>query len=431
MHPIILHIIIPKSWHPYFGPQSPLFSWWPIIAAIFAVAFLTWLWATSPSQDKYRRLIIWIAAVISLSTGLFLLGIGLVQLGEIKLHTYGLMLSTGFLVGIALAVREARRVGENPEVILDLTFWILIASIVGSRVLYIIISWHEYTRDFGKLFRIWEGGLVFYGGLLGAIIVSVWFIKSYSLNFWKIADILIPSVSLGQCFGRLGCFSSGCCYGKPAYTIPWAVTFTDGLAPHNIPLHPTQLYESLGDLFIFFALIMLRTRKRFHGQILIAYLLLYSSLRFAVELFRGDAVRGFLFKYDLFPFISGVDILSSSQLVSLILFSVGLILFAILYVYNSQKALQPTDAIVNPDAGSKAHDSDEMADAGSKAYDSGEMADAGSKAHDSGEMADAGSKAHDSDEMADAGSKAHDSGEMADAGSKAHDSGDTTSHKQT
>ncbi len=332
MHPVLLHIRIPASWSRYFGPKAALYGWWKVLLAFFVVAFLTWMWATNPERKQPSRALAWLSGLAVAVLGIPLLGIGLVKLGEIKLHTYGVMLSTGFLTGIALAVREARRQGENAEHILDLSFWILISAIVGSRVLYIIVTWHEYKNDLGKLFRVWEGGLVFYGGLIAAVLTSWWYVRKHNLRFWKIADIMIPSVSLGQSFGRLGCFSAGCCFGK-ASSLPWAVTFTQGLATRNTPLHPTQLYESFGDLTLFFILVMVRSRKKFHGQVLIAYLLLYPLLRFTVELFRGDKIRGYAFEMDLIKSLPGPEILTSSQIVSIALFALGLFL-----LYRRRKA---------------------------------------------------------------------------------------------
>src|SRR6188472_390546 len=140
--------------------------------------------------------------------------------GFFKLHTYGLMIAIAFLVGMQLAQREAKRVDlsearDFDQFVLDLCFWILIVSMIGSRILFIIVNWgKEYSRDPGKIFRIWEGGLVFYGGLLSAIAFSIYYSRKKDRDFLQIADMLIPTVALGHFFGRLGCFSAGCCWGK-------------------------------------------------------------------------------------------------------------------------------------------------------------------------------------------------------------------------
>lgn len=263
--------------------------------------------------------------------------------GWFNIHTYGLMIALGFLVGMQLAVREARRVdlsekGDFDQFVMDLTFWILIWSLVGSRVLFIIVEWNtEYARDPMKIFRIWEGGLVFYGGLIGAVICSVVYSRKKGRSFLQVADTLIPSVALGQFFGRLGCFAAGCCWGEtvdPSH--PFAVQFPAGSlihssmrasgliaydAPFTLHVHPVQLYESFGNLTLFFILILLRTQKRFHGMVLAGYLFMYPGLRYVIEMGRGDAARG--------TNVLGTPF-STSQLISLCLFALGL------YIVGSQ-----------------------------------------------------------------------------------------------
>jgi phosphatidylglycerol:prolipoprotein diacylglycerol transferase len=124
----------------------------------------------------------------------------------------------------------------------------------------------------------------------------LWYVKKNALGVWSIADVFAPSLAIGHAIGRIGCFYSGCCYGKPAEGLPWAVTFTDpqSLALIGVPLHPVQLYESLGEFIIFFVLITLRRHKSFNGQFFMTYIILYSVLRFIVEFFRGDVARGFI-----------------------------------------------------------------------------------------------------------------------------------------
>lgn len=255
---------------------------------------------------------------------------------EFNIHTYGLMIAMGFLVGMQLAAREARRVDTSPrgnydQFVLDLTFWILIASLAGSRILFIIVEWDNgYAQDPLKIFRIWEGGLVFYGGLLGAIIFSIYYARKKGWSFLFVADTLIPSVSLGQFFGRIGCFAAGCCWGDPVDpSFPFAVQFPEGSlihssqlrheiigagAPFSIHVHPVQLYESLGNLTLFIILIVVRTQKRFHGLVLAGYLFLYPFLRYGMETLRGDVARG--------EDVLGTPF-STSQLISIVLFSIG------------------------------------------------------------------------------------------------------------
>lgn len=323
MHPVLFHFKVPADWATLFGPKSAIFGRWQLLLVALIIGASMLMWATDPERAKERRLYAWLGGIITLAAGLPLAGVGLVKLGEVKLHTYGVMISMGFLVGITLAAREARRAGHDPEKILDVSFWILIAAIAGSRILYILTTWQEYENDLGKLLRVWEGGLVFYGGLIGAVLASIWYVRKHNLSFWVIADFCIPSVALGQAFGRIGCFSAGCCYGKHL-DASWAVQFTTGLATRGLPLHPTQLYEAFGNLMIFFLLLAIRSRKRYHGQALVWYLFLYPVVRFTVELFRGDKIRGYLFEMDLLNKIPGPDILTTSQIVSILLFALGL-----------------------------------------------------------------------------------------------------------
>ncbi len=328
MHPVLFYWKVPATWLPYFGPQSQVYSFWKILAGAFVVAFLAWMWATNPERKTPRTLWVWLSGLAVLVLGLPLSGLGLVRIGEIKLHTYGVMLSTAFIVGILLAVREAQRVGESPEKILDLTFWILVSSIIGARVLYILTTWHEYSGNLIKLTRVWEGGLVYYGGLIGATLFSWWFMRRNKMDFLKVSDILIPSVVLGQAFGRLGCFSAGCCYGKVAHAgMSWAVKFPSPPASLGGWIHPTQLYEASANLMVFFILLLIRSRKRFHGAVLVGYLVCYSILRFFIEIVRGDKGRGYLFRWDVFPSLAGPEFLSTSQVVSicLIFLAVGIV----------------------------------------------------------------------------------------------------------
>jgi phosphatidylglycerol:prolipoprotein diacylglycerol transferase len=203
----------------------------------------------------------------------------------------------------------------------------LIAAMIGSRVLFIIVNWgSEYSADPLKIFRIWEGGLVFYGGLLGAVAFSIYYSLKRGWDFFYVADVLIPSVALGQFFGRLGCFAAGCCWGDPCdASYAAAVQFPKGSLAyssmqrtgeigaadtHTIHVHPVQLYESLGTLSIFLILMLIRGKKRFHGQLLLIYAFLYPILRSTLELFRGDKERGV---YNVFGLVE----LSTSQIISI------------------------------------------------------------------------------------------------------------------
>ena len=217
----------------------------------------------------------------------------LFNIGKLSIHTYGFFIAMGFLTGIFLAKKEAQRLGEDHEKILDLCFYLLIAAIVGSRLFYVAMNPRMFVSDPLEIFRLWRGGLVFYGGFIAALITAIVYMKKRNMHLWKTADILAPALAAGQFFGRLGCFSAGCCYGKTC-DLPWAVTFRnlDSLAPIGMPLHPTQLYHALSNLFIFGFLWFFRSRKKFDGQPFWVYVLLYAMTRSFLEMFRGD-FRGY------------------------------------------------------------------------------------------------------------------------------------------
>ncbi len=231
-------------------------------------------------------------------------------IGPIPIRLYGLMIGLGFLLGIFLAARRAKKEGLNPDLILDMGVYLLLAAVLGSRILYIVTTWHEFAQNPLDMFAIWKGGLVFYGGVLGAVPVGIWYVRKHKLPVWRTADIMAPSIALGHAFGRLGCFFAGCCYGASC-TGPFCITFSDprSLAPLGVPLFPTQLMESGGEFLIFIVLLVLRRYKKFDGQLFGLYLVFYAVLRFTIEFFRGDAVRGLYFG----------GLVSTSQIIAIIM----------------------------------------------------------------------------------------------------------------
>ncbi|XXF78551.1 prolipoprotein diacylglyceryl transferase [Myxococcaceae bacterium GXIMD 01537] len=322
----------------------------------------------------------------------------------IPLHTYGVLLASGFLCAVTVASRlaqdEWRKVQwvegkglvdvEGPrkrEQLLDMTFWVLIGGLGGSRILFVLVNWKDYARDWTQVFSL-GGGLVFYGGLIGAAGAAFLFARRNNIDFLRLADVAIPTVSLGQCLGRLGCFSAGCCWGGVAphsahfavnfpgsglaqdlfgrlggtsslayqsqaadarYAIeatgqilhesaPGAVRISEWVTQHGttLPVYPTQIFESVGQLVLFVTLLYLRRYRRFHGQIFALWLMAYAVLRSTVELFRGDVERGTLHGLleslgleglaRVVPLEAWYNI-STSQFISLCMFTFGATLF--------------------------------------------------------------------------------------------------------
>jgi len=312
----------------------------------------------------------------------------------IPIHLYGILLAAGFMsaVGLSAALAQREWPGEEGakkrEQVLDLAFWVFLAAMVGSRVLFILVNWQDFNLAAAirhPIDNLLGGGLVFYGGLLGATGAAFWYCRKERVDFLRLADVAMPTVSLGQCFGRLGCFSAGCCWGDVAAegtrfavrfpgadlarnilgqvshtaslafqsqaagadrwvdvatgqavdrSVQGAVRVSEWVAQHHhtLPVHPTQLYEALGQFVLFLAFLALRGWRRFHGQIFGMWLMAYAVLRYSVELFRGDAERGTAHGLFRSLHLDGLAAavpadawynVSISQLISLCLFALG------------------------------------------------------------------------------------------------------------
>ncbi|MGY8761674.1 MAG: prolipoprotein diacylglyceryl transferase, partial [Nitrospinaceae bacterium] len=180
----------------------------------------------------------------------------LFEFGFIKIFTYGLLVATGFLAAILFASSRAEKEGLESQKILDLCFYIMLSALIGARFLYVIVEYKYFLTNPIEIFKFWKGGLVFYGGLIVGVITAFLYLKKHQMPLWKTADLLAPSILIGQCLGRWGCLFAGCCYGIKT-DVSWAITFTNplSLAPIGISLHPTQIYLSLNAAFIFIVLI--------------------------------------------------------------------------------------------------------------------------------------------------------------------------------
>ncbi len=233
---------------------------------------------------------------------------------------YGVLVALGFLTGLWTASRRGIRYGLPPETISDLGIWLLVGGLVGARFLYVITFWQEYrSGPFWEVFMLQRGGLVYYGGFLGAALVAIGYLRWKKLPLWATADALAPSIALGHVFGRLGCFMNGCCFGRVTGGA-WAVHFPSPHEMQHYGVHPTQIYESFLNLLLFLALAWFYRRKRFTGQVFALYLLGYPLIRASVELLRGDYLPGQLW----------FGLLTPGQAVSLLLLPVGLILYFVL-----------------------------------------------------------------------------------------------------
>jgi len=205
------------------------------------------------------------------------------------------MMAAAFFAGLWTATRRARLVNVSGDLITDVTLWLMVGSIVGARTVYVTTYWkREFAgQPFSEVFMVQHGGLVFYGGLIGAFAAGVGYLWWKKLPVWKIADVFAPSIALGSVFGRVGCLLNGCCYGR-ACDLPWAITFTNPEAhelsgtPLNEPRHPTEIYDALLNLILYLGLAWWFRRKKFDGQVFALYLIGYAVCRSAVEIFRGD-----------------------------------------------------------------------------------------------------------------------------------------------
>ena len=246
----------------------------------------------------------------------------LFKLGPLTIYSYGVLLAASYLLGLRLAMSRARKWGLDANRVLDLGIYIIIAALVGAKLLLLFVDYDQFSTSPADLLSLARSGGVFYGGLILAVVVAFWYIAKHNMPFWTTCDVFAPGIALGHVTGRLGCFAAGCCYGK-ATTVPWAVVFTDPAAaanvgtPLGIPLHPTQLYEAGAELLILGVLLAAERRGRgFPGRTFWAYMFLYAVSRFIIEFYRGDP-RGSVF-----------GVLSTSQFISVVLAPLSLVMLA-------------------------------------------------------------------------------------------------------
>ena len=217
----------------------------------------------------------------------------LFHIGSFPVYSYTIFVVLAYLAGLAYAWQEARRQKQDPVHVLDLGLVIFISGIAGARLLFVLIDYKRFLSSPLDVFKIWQGGLVYYGGLILAAAAAAVYLKVKRLPLGLWADILAPTAMLALAYGRIGCFLNGCCYGRPAPDLAWAVVYPPShpsllLGLGQVPVHPTPIYSSLAALVIFLLLLLVQKRKRFQGQTFFMMLLFYSVARFVIEFFRGD-----------------------------------------------------------------------------------------------------------------------------------------------
>jgi phosphatidylglycerol:prolipoprotein diacylglycerol transferase len=225
----------------------------------------------------------------------------LIDFGNYGLPTYGVMAAAGLLIGLWMIARLAQREGLDPDRIWNLGILAILSGVIGAKLLLVINEWQYYSANPKALFSAYmlQAGGVFFGGLLGALAVSIWYVRRHQMPVLKCCDVFAPGIALGHAIGRLGCFAAGCCYGKATDSF-LGVTFTSRLAheytgvPLGIPIHPTQLYEFAVEMANFGILMWLFKRKSFDGQVMGTYLFLYGIARYFLEYLRDDGERGLI-----------------------------------------------------------------------------------------------------------------------------------------
>jgi len=201
----------------------------------------------------------------------------LLDLGFLKIYSWGFMVAIAFIAATILAAREAKRKGISPEKIYSLVAYIIIGAIIGSRIGYILFN----PTSISDIFKFWEGGMAFHGGFIGGVLFGFFYVRKNKLNFWKITDICAPSIPLAQAIGRIGCFLRGCCYGIET-TLPWGINYLGGIR------HPTQIYSSIALFLIFIFLSKQKHKKSFNGSLFLTYIIIYSIFRFFIDFIRAE-----------------------------------------------------------------------------------------------------------------------------------------------
>ncbi len=238
------------------------------------------------------------------------------SIGPLQIRWYGIILAAAFTIGTILAYRRAARERIDPDLIINLITIIIPAAIIGARLYYVAFSWPEYRDDPLSALAIWHGGLAIHGGILGGVLAGLWYLKRHRLSAWIIADIIAPSLILGQAIGRWGNFINQEAHGGPVsekFISYFPVFIQQQMNIGGQYYHPTFLYESIWDFGVFLFLTYYWSKRKVHGEVALLYLILYSAGRFFIEGIRTDSLM-------LGPF-------RVAQLVSLALIAAGFFVF--------------------------------------------------------------------------------------------------------
>jgi phosphatidylglycerol:prolipoprotein diacylglycerol transferase len=217
----------------------------------------------------------------------------LVKLGPLTVHTYGFLMAVGVGMALWFVYVQAKKAGLDAPAILDAAFYTIIVSLLGAKLILFFSNVSLYLSSPRELFSLARSGGVFQGGLTFGVIFALWYFRRKKIPTWKTGDLVGPALALGHGFGRIGCFSAGCCYGSECVE-PWSVVFRSAYAhdltgiPLNVHLHPVQLYEAALNFLNFAVLFLVLRKKRFDGQVFSLYIVNYSIIRFLTEYFRGD-----------------------------------------------------------------------------------------------------------------------------------------------
>jgi phosphatidylglycerol:prolipoprotein diacylglycerol transferase len=247
----------------------------------------------------------------------------LFEIAGFPVFTYGVLLAAAYLLGLQFALKRARARRLDPQRVMDLGIWIIISALAGAKLLLLIVDFDTFRHDPTEMLSLLRSGGVFYGGLIAAVVVALWYLRRHQMPMWTVTDVFAPGIALGHVIGRTGCLFAGCCFGRPT-NVPWAITFHNEYAAQNVgtplgvPLHPTQLYEAGAELIILLVLLATERKGRpFPGRTFWAYMLFYGISRFLIEFYRGDP-RG------------SVWLFSTSQFLSLIIMPLALVMLLVL-----------------------------------------------------------------------------------------------------